>query len=384
MIERGKLFFIFKVFLIVLIISFILGCKKEKVDVIIDLSRAVQSLDIQKSYIFESGKDGFQYAYGTVNVLNENEVYITAVRYPKILSDFKEKAEIISTLSKDNGFNWGDTKIVQTNIGLKNTSNPSVIKISNDQLFMNFSAVNSTSNIDLYYKQSIDNGETWSTPIGINESGQGYHVAVNDRLVFNNRRLFLPAAYVDGDIFEKYEDQEVIMFVSDNYGKSWKKNSILKSNHSLMEPNLVFINSEEAIINMRTKLGYVYFGRSTDGGGNWFLQKSNIESPASPQKIVKIPGKDILVMIWNNNRENFRSSFNNRSPLSIAISKDKGYNWTYLGDIEDSKEFDYAYPSISFSKEEMFVLYYEREKITNNKSSLKLARLPLKSLLNTK
>src|SRR5690606_19095801 len=297
---------------------------KGHVDIEINLKTSPLEIKIDKSYVFEAGHDGFQYAYGTVTYISGN-LFITAVRYPKILSDFKEKAEIIATSSSDNGITWSEASIIQKNIALKNTTNPSVIKINNSELLLSFSAINSTSNVDLYSKKSVNKGETWTAYEAINEPGKGYHVAVNDRLVFHKNRLLLPAAYVEGDIFENYEKQEIVMFYSDNLGESWGRYNVIKANHSLMEPNIVSLNDQEFLMNMRTKKGYVYFARSMDAGITWKMEDSNIPSPASPQKIVKIPGTDLLVMVWNNTRENFRSSFNNRSPLSIAVSDDKGY-----------------------------------------------------------
>src|SRR5690606_7267379 len=325
----------------IVILPFILltfdSCKKERVDIEINLEASPLSIDIDKSYVFEAGKEGFQYAYGTVTNLNGN-LFVTAVRYPRILSDFKEKAEIIATHSSDNGSTWSNAYIIQKDIGLKNTTNPSVIKINGSELLLSFSAINSTSNVDLYYKRSVDNGQTWTDYKSISEIGSGYHVAVNDRLVMNKSRLLLPVAFVEGDIFENYEKQEIVLFSSENFGESWRRSNLVKANHSLMEPNIVCLDDQEFLMNMRTKRGYVYFARSFDAGTTWDMEKSNIPSPASPQKIVKIPGTDLLIMVWNNTRENFRSSFNNRSPLSIAISDDKGYHWRYIADIESSKD----------------------------------------------
>lgn len=361
-------------------IVFLSSCKKGDPEISINLESALSPISIEKVYVFEAGQDGYQYAYGTVTTVANNILFLSAVRYPKTLSDFREKAEIISMSSSDFGETWENTNVVQENIATKNTTSPSVVAVGDSELLLTFSAVNSTSSIDLYCKKSVDNGTTWTDYRAINEIGSGYHIAVNDRLVLSRGRLLLPVAFVNGDIFENYEKQEIVLFSSDNLGESWQRSNVIKANHSLMEPNIVSVSEQELLINMRTKKGYIYFARSTDAGITWKMEDSNIPSPASPQKIVKIPGTDLLVMVWNNTRENFRSSFNNRSPLSIAISEDKGYRWRYIADIEASKDFDYSYPSITFTNNEMLVLYYEREKITNNKASLKLAKIPLNSL----
>lgn len=365
--------------IIILFTLFLMACKKEKPEITINLDSLPIKINIEKSYVFESGKDGFQYAYGTINSLSNGTLFLTAVRYPKILSDFKDRAEIISATS-DDGMKWKDVNVIQKNVGVKNTTNPSLIEIKDGELIMSFSAINSTSNVDLYWKRSIDNGRTWNEPKEISQKGAGYHVAINDRLIFSYGRLILPVAFVDGDIFENYEKQEVIIYSSSNLGETWIKSKGISTGHSLMEPNIVPLNDQEFLMNMRTKKGSVYFARSHDRGKNWTMEKSNIPSPAAPQKIIKIPNTELLVMVWNNTKENFQSSLNNRSPLSIALSDDKGYSWRYVADIENSKDFDYSYPSVTFSQEQMLVLYYEKDKITNNKSSLKLAKIPLSVL----
>jgi len=356
-----------------------MACNKEKPETTINFESLPIKINIEKSYVFESGKGGFQFAYGTITSLSNGSLFLTAVRYPKILSDFKDKAEIISSTSYD-GENWEDARVIQRNVGVKNTTNPSLIEVKDGELIMSFSAINSTSDVNLYWKRSIDYGKTWDEHKEVSRKGAGYHVAINDRLIFSYGRLILPVAFVEGDIFENYERQEIIIYSSDNLGESWSRSKALSAGHSLMEPNIVPLNDQEFLMNIRTKKGTVYFARSLDKGKNWNMEKSNIPSPAAPQKIVKIPNTELLVMVWNNTKENYQSSLNNRSPLSIALSDDKGYSWKYVADIENSKEFDYSYPSIAFSKEYMLILYYEKDRITNNKSSLKLAKIPLSVL----
>src|SRR5690606_523375 len=115
--------------LLCIFIAFLSSCKKEEREISINLEWTLRPIRIEKYYVFEAGEDGYQYVYVSVTTVENNILFFSAVRYPKTLSDFREKAEIISMSSKNSGETWGNTNIVQKNIATKNTTSPSVVVI---------------------------------------------------------------------------------------------------------------------------------------------------------------------------------------------------------------------------------------------------------------
>jgi NOL1/NOP2/fmu family ribosome biogenesis protein len=161
------------------------------------------------------------------------------------------------------------------------------------------------------------------------------------------------------------------------------KSPKLKTTFSLLEPGIVPLTSNEYLMNIRTNKGKILFARTRNKGLHWTFEPSNIKSPSSPQKIIKIPNSKDLLMIWNYTDENYTATTGNRNPLSLAMSHDNGYNWNYLLDIEkynpeiDKIKYNYGYPSVYIDSENIiYITYFEAA----GGSSLKLAKI--KNLLN--
>ena len=64
------------------------------------------------------------------------------------------------------------------------------------------------------------------------------------------------------------------------------------------------------------------------------------------------------MLIWNNNERIF--DYQNRSPLSLAISKDEGKTWRYLFDVENRVNVGAYYPTINFTNDKMLITYTQK------------------------
>ncbi|MFN9196965.1 MAG: sialidase family protein, partial [Planctomycetaceae bacterium] len=84
-----------------------------------------------------------------------------------------------------------------------------------------------------------------------------------------------------------------------------------------------------------------------------------LQSPESCPELVRRPGTDHLVMIWNNSYDPaFRSHFGKRSPLTVALSRDHGATWERVGDIETDPARAFSNPGCRFTKEGRAIINY--------------------------
>ena len=363
-----------------------LSCKKANTDKmvfddhIISISDYPVDIDMDKTILMPSGKDGFQYAYADILELRDNKLMVVFCR-KKNMSDFSAGSEIVAIHSGDGGKTWTSPTLIQENIALINTSAPSLIKVSENHLMLFFSTLQSEAKMDLMYKESFDTGNTWSSPLLYSQPNSGYYICNNGRVRMINGRIIAPVAHVFDNIFDNYDKQRVFTYFSDDLGKTWNISDELKGNFALMEPGVVSVDSDRYLMNIRTRRGKVLFARSNNNNGiSWKLSQSEINSPASPQTIIHLNNSDTLIMVWNNTTKDPSKSHRNRTPLAIAVSNDQGYTWKYLGNIENASNYDFSYPAMISNDKYIYCVYYERDHGTLKNYSLKMAKIKRASL----
>ncbi|MBW4360337.1 sialidase family protein [Flavobacterium taihuense] len=323
-------------------------------------------------------KGGFlkkQYSYASTIKFEDGSLYMAGVSWG-YFDDLNRDTRIVGAKSYDNGKSWSEPVLLQENIAAINVANPSLVKITDQHLLLFFASKESTRNINLYFKESFDQGKSWGLPKILNEPNSGYYIMNNDRVVYKNNRLWVPVAVPNGDIYENYDSQKVFCFYSDDLGLNWKKTTSLSKDYALMEPGLTVLSDRELLLNMRTKKGKILFARSYDNGIGWNFEYSNIKSPAAPQTIIRKHDSDTLFMAWNNTENNYVKSAENRTPLSVAFSSDKGHNWKFITNVETSSEFAFSYPSMLLDRNNIYLSYYELHHVSH-KVSIKLAKIDL-------
>src|SRR5690606_28643853 len=96
----------------------------------------------------------------------------------------------------------------------------------------------------------------------------------------------------------------IYCYYSDDEGKNWKRSPKLNMPENVIsqEPGVVELKSGKVRMFIRTNSGYQYYAISNDRGETWGEpEKSGIISPLSPASIVRLPGSNKLLLIWNNN-----------------------------------------------------------------------------------
>lgn len=353
---------------------------------IIHITDRARNVKIEKSYIFKSGYQGNAYAYGDLLKL-ENGKLLLACNSGKQITDWTSLYLILSE-SSDNGKTWSIPRRIDHSIteSYLYVGGPSLINIGDGHIMLFFLAKYSEKRIDIMYKESFDYGSSWGDDRIVYKTNQGYTTTNNNRVLYSNKRIIIPLAVPnDADnLFKSIENNmSVFYYYSDDLGKTWSRsNNLTLPNVALLEPDIVRISDFELLMNIRLNLGFILFARSKDNGKKWFFESSDIASSSSPQKIIKLPQSNSLLMIWNYVKINNQWHHGgNRNPLSLAFSLDKGYSWEYIADIENNQEYDYGYPSMSIIEDTLYATYYEIWKGKGN-YSLKLAKIATKDIRN--
>lgn len=268
---------------------------------------------------------------------------------------------------------------------------------------------------DIWFSRSEDEGQTWSTPVCVDEGHNlPYIVVNNDRLrQAASGRLLIPGSlHIVGGL---HKQTTLGVFYSDDNGQTWQlseqvvedKGDIIPPHrlapgaedawqesidapNKLQEPGIEELPDGRFMLYCRISLGYMYRAFSDDGGITWGPLKAapDLVSALSPQSIRRIPGTDRLLCVYNDHRHiDFGAKGDMpwywRTPLSLALSDDSGNTWRTIGHIEDDSH-NYCYTSILFLEDQVLLTYYESENTTQdgqeqrrNLAHLKMQVLPL-------
>lgn len=366
--------------LILILVAFLLNSCTEEIEFISisDINHLEKTLSISNIPYFDSisyytiapsGLNGKQYGLGSVTFNFDNKELFNVFVQMDYHDDFKEKKIMLSR--SDLNWDFQPLSLLQTRIGAISAGAPNILYLGNQHLMFIYSDKNSYEEVNLYWKESFDNGRSWSEPKIINEENTGYYLLNNDRVVYNNGTIWLPVAHVDGDIFKKYDSQSVFCFFSNDFGRTWERTPTISRNYPLMEPAITFLSNGHILMNIRTNKKRMELSKSTDNGKNWTTPKKVHTSADSPQKIINYNNSDTLFMVYNGNIDpgNWERS---RATLSLAMSTDEGNNWKDIYTIENiNDEFNYTYPSMVQVDNKLFITYYKKENAVQTNSSLK-------------
>ena len=276
-------------------------------------------------------KDGrilYLYAYGVGDLVTDDAPHCTVARY-----------------SSDNGKTWTSDDIVQHIEG-----GLSLLRLPDGRIalfylrFKNFGK-------DLYPYMIIsdDEAKTWSAPVKCVDE-PGYYTINNDRIVLlKNGRIIVPVAYYSSG--ESTDNNGTYSYYSDDIGETWHRSERTPNpnNVELQEPGVVELKNGDLMMFIRTNSGLQYLSYSKDKGEHWSaVEPSNIRSPLSPASIKRIPSTGDLLLVWNDNYDPNHIDGGNRSPLSMAISKDEGKTWEKKKTIESDPYGWYCYTAIQF------------------------------------
>jgi hypothetical protein len=124
------------------------------------------------------------------------------------------------------------------------------------------------------------------------------------------------------------------------------------------EPGIAERADGSLLMTMRTPMGTQFFSESFDRGETWTDPRSlELTSPLAPANLSRIPGTDLLLMIWTPNYESAKPMMGKRNTIMAAVSHDGGLSWPVAERkviIHDrTKSTDY--PSVLYRDNEVWI-----------------------------
>ncbi|MFC1742450.1 exo-alpha-sialidase [Candidatus Riflebacteria bacterium] len=332
-----------------------------------------------------------------INLLNGEILFV----YTKFVGGKNDdsKAVLAGRLSKDCGKSWETEKVLFANEGRKNIMSVSLLRLPDNRLALFYLRKNGLHDCRPRLRFSSDEGKSWSRPKLV-VSAPGYFVLNNDRVIqLRNGRIILPCAYhrlkgEEKEILENFDQRGLILFYySDDYGKTWEESpdwwALPHANrYGLQEPGLIELRDGRLFSWSRTDMGCQFGHYSFDMGETWSLpQPTQFRSPLSACSIKRIPETGDLLAVWNDTTPGqgiappTKASWG-RTPLTAAISKDEGINWSRPKYLEKNPRLGYCYPAIHFSdKATVLIAYnYGGKKSGSVLTHLKVRRISISSL----
>jgi len=326
---------------------------------------------------------------GDFITLNDGRILFIYTHFTSGASDYAE-AHLASRFSEDGGETWStEDKVVAAHEGGHNVMSVSLLRLQDGSIALLYLRKVAFDDCIPQLRISTDEGDTWSEPVACITDPAGYYVVNNDRLVqLKSGRLLIPAArhVLKGE--DKFGRGVALCVISDDNGKTWRMSESLldapaEISSGLQEPLVLELKDGRVLMIIRTSAGVQYRSFSTDGGVTWSaVEPTALLSPTSPATLERIPGRDDLLLVWNDHTAIDEALKDKRTPLTAAISKDDGATWNVVKTLEDNPGGWYCYTAMDFTGEHVLLGYCAgiRGEKENGLQTTKVTRLKLEDL----
>lgn len=266
-------------------------------------------------------------------------------------------------ISGDGGKTWSEKdQLILENEGAMNIMSVSLLRLRNGSIALFYLRKNSTEDCIPVMRLSANEGESWGPPVECITDRKGYFVLNNDRAIqLSGGRIILPVALhkVPGDPTWNNK-AKLFCYYSDDNGQSWAAGNQVPDTTAIItqEPGVIEMKNGQLLMFIRASGGYQQFALSADRGVTWsHIGSLGVASPLSPASIKKIPSTGDWLMVWNNNDGSRPQTKGERTPLTVAVSRDEGKTWPYITDIETDPDGWYCYTAIHFYKRHVLLGY---------------------------
>lgn len=328
--------------------------------------------DIQVD-VFPASEKYPRYSEGSMITLRDGSLLYATTEFVGGGADHAT-ASIVAKTSTDGGRTWSEQRTLQENIGKQNVMSVTLRRLSQSDatgpLGMFFLVKNGNTDLKVLLRISHDEGRTFGNPVVVTH-GPGYHVMNNDRVtLLGSGRLVCPVSWSE-DV-SKNGHFVCTCFLSDDGGLTWRqsKDRVDQPKRGAMEPEVVELAGGKLMMIIRTQLGHIATSTSEDGGDHWSAPgKLPLEAPEAPATIRSIPATGDLLLIWNNTYDKGKGHGGDRTPLTAASSGDGGKSWSHVRNLETNRSQAYAYTSLLFHKDRVFLSYYVADSASGRISS---------------
>ena len=264
--------------------------------------------------------------------------------------------------SSDGGATWSDERLVLDNEpGDVNAMVPALLPLG-DELLLGCTRNHTRSDSSLEVRRSQDGGATFGDPDYVWRHCEEHRFGAYDGLLkLQDGRLFTTATG-SKVVWKPEEKYTVTGYASEDLGHTWRQlpGAIDVPMRGAMEPSVVQMPDGELVCSLRTRLGRVFITRSQDVGESWEPpQPSGPISPESCTCLARIPDSERLVLFWNNSPYVYNHHhYGLRTPISAAVSDDRGRTWSHVLDIESHPNGEYTNMAATFLADGRAALTY--------------------------
>lgn len=234
--------------------------------------------------------------------------------------------DIVFRRSTDNGETWSPIEVMdQSDDG--GCSDPSLLvdEVTGDIFcFYNFMVSDKASKeFRFYVQRSADHGKTWAHPKDITDQVAGPELKDAFKFITSGRGIQTR----DGTLIHNYVrvGKGITLFASRDHGKTWNKLSDVTPGD---ESKVVQLSDGNLMVNSRISPGKRFVHRSNDGGKTWqSVADTNLPDPRCNAAIIQYTAKQDG---YAKNRLLFCNAASNQSRknLAVRISYDDGETWS--------------------------------------------------------
>ncbi|MBT3272851.1 MAG: exo-alpha-sialidase [Spirochaetales bacterium] len=295
---------------------------------------------IQYTYIARSNAESPRNDTASIAELPDSRLMAVWHKYkpgPEGPSDFG-LAAIAAKHSLDGGLTWKDERIlVDVEEGDINVQAPARCLLPTGELLLICLQAHERGSTSMLLFRSRNYGQSFifDNAIWERSNGQWLQGGNSHLLCLSSGRLLLAFHGGTGDQWSQHN--VIRCFYSDDEGKSWTLGpaTIDLPMRGAMEASVAELSDGALYMTIRTQLGSEFLTYSDDRGENWSLPQATLRAPESSSCLRRIPGTDNLVLFWNDSLyDPSHHHYGLRTPLSAAVSKDRGKSWRKIGDID--------------------------------------------------
>jgi sialidase-1 len=318
---------------------------------IVALLTSVSNIIAQVS-VFENGKDGYIcYRIPAIVKAPNGDLFAFAEGRKNNCNDHGD-VDIVLKKSKDNGLTWGKLSLVASN-GEFQTGNSAPVydmldkRFEKGRLFLIYNTGSNASEYDVrlgkakrevWYKTSLDDGQTWSEPINIssmvmrqnedwrayaNTPGHAFQLTKGEK----KGRIFVAANHSKGNPVNDYSDYQAHGFYSDDHGATWKVTPTVEYPAS-NESTAAELPNGGIVMNIRDQSGkskrrIVAYSHSAGERWDTVFVESQLPDPVCQGSMINysISKKKNLLLFSNLNHEQ------NRENLTLYATTNSGKQW---------------------------------------------------------
>jgi sialidase-1 len=300
--------------------------------------------------LLETGPTNLRNSEGAVIELRNGHLLLAYTHFYADADDYGA-GDIRGKTSTDGGKTWSAPFMIEANTARFNVGRLALLRLAKrydgshhhppllGHVYVEFNGFYTTR---ILFKTSIDEGQTWSTPVQINDTGTLGHICTrgDTAVVLSTGRIVVPVYALFGGMCASFA------YYSDDGGETWRRSvgemsvkyrdgDQVTGFNNFEEPAVAELRDGRLLCFGRTNTGRIWQAFSMDDAVTWSdPEPTELASSYSPASLKTIPTTGDLLCVWNQAApEEIPHGFG-RMRMSCAVSKDDGKTWEHFKNLE--------------------------------------------------